>query len=121
MRQKQLYRAKNGQFLETHLFSAVQEKEKPHRYEGAFRGVWATFRISKQLLAKGNEYLSHAKNYFTKTFRVASPNFTKHMPCGNSKVSFPSISRVKMVCPREFVTVIVPVPSMVKRPLAGLG
>ncbi|MCR5038477.1 MAG: hypothetical protein K6A94_03965 [Bacteroidales bacterium] len=47
--------------METHLFSAVQEKEKPHRYEGAFRGVWATFRISKQLLAKGNEYLSHAE------------------------------------------------------------
>ena len=33
-----------------------------------------------------------AKNYSTTTFRVASPNFTKYRPCGNSMVVFPSIS-----------------------------
>jgi len=62
-----------------------------------------------------------AKSYSTTIFRVTPSNFTKYRPCGNSMVVFPSISWVKTVCPREFVTVIVPVPSMVKRPLAGLG
>ena len=62
-----------------------------------------------------------AKSYSTTIFRVTPPNFTKYRPCGNSTVVFPSIMRVKMVCPKVFVTVIVPLPSMVKRSLAGFG
>ncbi len=62
-----------------------------------------------------------AKSYSTTTFRVTPHNFTKYRPCGNSIVAFPSISRVKTVCPRVLVTVNVPVPSIVKRSLAGFG
>ena len=62
-----------------------------------------------------------AKSYSTTIFRVTLPNFTKYRPCGNSTVAFPSISCIKTVCPRVFMTVIVPVPSTVKRSLAGFG
>ena len=61
------------------------------------------------------------KNYSTTTFRVAPPNFTKYIPRGNSMVALPSISFVRMVCPRAFVMIALPVPSIVTRSLAGLG
>ena len=62
-----------------------------------------------------------AKNYSTTTFRVTPPNFTKYMPCGNSMVVFPSISRLRKVCPKVLVMVIVPEPSTIKRSFAGFG
>jgi len=62
-----------------------------------------------------------AKSYSTTTFRMAPPNFTKYRPCGNSMVVFPSISRVRRVCPRALVMVIEPDPSTMKRSLAGFG
>ena len=62
-----------------------------------------------------------AIHHSTTILRVMPFIFTKYRPCSNSMVSLPSISLVKMVCPRVLVTVNVPVPSMVTRSLAGLG
>lgn len=61
------------------------------------------------------------RGYSTTIFRVVPFNFTKYMPCGSSMVVLPLISCVKTVCPRVFVTVIVPVPSTVNALLAGFG
>ena len=85
-------------------------------YAEAYRTKLRRIAIHKIL-----RFLRAKKNYSTTIFLVTPFIFTKYIPRGNSIVALPSISFVRMACPRAFVMVALPVPSMVTRSLAGLG
>ena len=92
-------------------------------YHGRFVGLsyhGSRIGVSSQRLPRCDSPTGQ-RDYSTTIFCVTPFIFTKYNPCGNSMVSLPLISRVRMVCPRVLVMMVMPVPSMVTRSLAGLG